>query len=313
MTTTNYKSEAAAFGTRDDWSTWKGTEIGNRIVNFFNYKIYSVFGDSLPSTPSTSKIQAYFFSSTPNKRQSSRKGSLLSARNVAEDSDDNEGSDDNEDSSETEAGREANGEPEAQFADMVEFYSYSQPPITFNDYVKRLIHYTRVSISPVNLAVALFYIERIEKKGVCEVNQFTIFRLLAVAYLVAYKYMDDPPLMKNLEYCKIAGISLAELNRLEFSFLKAMDFEFGIGDDVSVAQKITRILVPPKVSPEILIGNTTQHRIMLDCYLHFFIASLFSHLCPYPITSETFFSELQVYPLYFNLPLIRPRNCFYFS
>ena len=259
MTTTAYKSEAAAFGTRDDWSTWKGTEIGNRIVNFFNYKIYSVFGDSLPSTPSTSKIQAYFFSNTPKERKLKQKGSLLSASNVTEDSDDTEGSDDTEDRDEIESGCEVSEKAKAQFADMVEFYSYSQPPITFNDYVKRLIHYTRMSISPVNLAVALFYIERIEKKGVCEVNQFTIFRLLAVAYLVAYKYMDDPPMMKNLEYCKIAGISLAELNRLEFSFLKAMDFELGIGDDVSVAQKITRILVPPKVSPEILIGNKTQH------------------------------------------------------
>ena len=259
MTTTTYKSEAAAFGTRDDWSTWKGTEIGNRIVNFFNYKIYSVFGDSLPSTPSTSKIQAYFFSNTPKERKLKQKGSLLSASNVTEDSDDTEGSDDTEDRDEIESGCEVSEKAKAQFADMVEFYSYSQPPITFNDYVKRLIHYTRMSISPVNLAVALFYIERIEKKGVCEVNQFTIFRLLAVAYLVAYKYMDDPPMMKNLEYCKIAGISLAELNRLEFSFLKAMDFELGIGDDVSVAQKITRILVPPKVSPEILIGNKTQH------------------------------------------------------
>jgi hypothetical protein len=263
MTTTTYKSEAAAFGTRDDWSTWKGTEIGNRIVNFFNYKIYNVFGDSLPSTPSTSKIQAYFFSSTPKERQSKQKGSLVSSNNVTEDSDDTEGSDDAGD--EIESGREVSEETRAQFADMAEFYSYSQPPITFNDYVKRLIHYTRMSISPVNLAVALFYIERIEKKGVCEVNQFTIFRLLAVAYLVAYKYMDDPPMMKNLEYCKIAGISLAELNRLEFSFLKAMDFELGIGDDVSVAQKITRILVPPKVSPEILIGNKTQHSTASQC------------------------------------------------
>ena len=110
--------------------------------------------------------------------------------------------------------------------------------------------------------------ERVEKNGACEVNQFTIFRLLAVAYLVAYKFMDDPPMMKNLEYSKIAGISVAELNRLEFSFLKAINFELGIGDDVSIAQKITRILVPPKVSPEILIGDAARHHTLdNDFYL----------------------------------------------
>ena len=168
----------------------------------------------------------------------------------------------------TVSGHEGSTDVKAKFADMNEFYSYSQPPISFNDYVKRLIHYTRMSISPVNLAVALFYIERVEKNGACEVNQFTIFRLLAVAYLVAYKFMDDPPMMKNLEYSKIAGISVAELNRLEFSFLKATNFELGIGDDVSVAQKITRILVPPKVSPEILIGDAARHHTLdNDFYL----------------------------------------------
>ena len=80
-------------------------------------------------------------------------------------------------------------------------------------------------------------------------------------------------MMKNLEYSKIAGISLSELNRLEFSFLTAINFELGIGDDVSVAQKITRILVPPKVSPEILIGNTTQ-RSTVTCHVHPLMASL---------------------------------------
>lgn len=265
--TTHSKSEATAFGTRDDWSTWKGTEIGNRIVNFFNFKMYSAFGNSLPSTHSISKIEAYFYSCETLEGQSNRKESLRSTTVFSEEADDMVRSVD------TVSGQEASTDVEAKFVEMNEFYSYSQPPISFNDYVKRLIHYTRMSISPVNLAVALFYIERIEKNGACEVNKFTIFRLLAVAYLVAYKFMDDPPMMKNLEYSKIAGISVAELNRLEFSFLKAINFELGIGDDVSVAQKITRILVPPKVSPEILIGDIARHHTPGDDF-HLLFTSL---------------------------------------
>ena len=266
--TTHSKSEAAAFGTRDDWSTWKGTEIGMRIVNFLNYKMYSAFGDSPPSTHSTSKIQAYFHSSKLHEGQSNRNENHQSTNFVIE------GTDDIQESAEVEFRDKPDANIEAELVDMTEFYSYSQPPISFNDYAQRLIHYTRMSVSPVNLAVALFYIERVEMRGACEVNEFTIFRLLSVAYLVAYKYMDDPPMMKNLEYSKIAGISLAELNRLEFSFLKAINFELGIGDDVSVAQKITRILVPPKVSPEILIGDTASHHAPYCEFCHFYSLSL---------------------------------------
>lgn len=59
--------------------------------------------------------------------------------------------------------------------------------------------------------------------------------------------------MKNSEYCKIAGIALSELNQLEMNFLICINFELGIGIDGAICQGITRILVPPKVSPEILL------------------------------------------------------------
>ena len=128
------KVEAAAFGTRDDWSTWKGTEIGIRIVNFLNFKMDSTFGDSLPSTHSTSKIQAYFYSSKQEEGSSNRKESLQSTRSLAE------GIDDIEQSVDIESGYESSTNIEPVFVDMTEFYSYSQPPISFNDYVKRLIY-----------------------------------------------------------------------------------------------------------------------------------------------------------------------------
>lgn len=146
---------------------------------------------------------------------------------------------------------EASGFPES----MAEFYNYSDPPISLEDYIKRLIHYTRLSVSPVNLAVALLYIDRIERKGLCKVTKHSIFRLLLTAYLIAYKHTEDSRVMKNSEYCKIAGISLTELNQLELTFLMSINFELGVGPDAALSQRITRILVPPKVSPEIILNQ----------------------------------------------------------
>lgn len=252
--------ESDAFGTRCDWSTWTGAEIGTRIVHFLRSKMDYAFSNSLPSTPSNQKILAYFaknMSCTEMLDQIERYQTPVITSHTAT-------SIVSEDKSELKCENDDNLDSRlhsdsTSYENMIEFYCYSEPPISLLDYVKRLIHYTRIAISPVNLAVALFYLERIEKNRACEVNQFTIFRLFAVAYLVAYKFMDDPPLMKNFEFSKIAGISLSELNRLEICFLNAINFELGVGYDITVAQKITRILVPPKVSPAILLGNRPFH------------------------------------------------------
>jgi hypothetical protein len=63
--------------------------------------------------------------------------------------------------------------------------------------------------------------------------------------------MDDPPLMKNKEYSKIAGITLKELNSLELRFVKALNFDLGIGNDEDLCLRITQYLVPPKENKSI--------------------------------------------------------------
>lgn len=281
--------EGDAFGTRSDWSTWTGAEIGTRIVHFLRSKMDNAFSDTLPSTPSNQKIFAYFaknLSCTEMLDQIERYQTPLITSHTATSivSDDRSDSKrENQDKVDSQLSPKRNS-----YENMIEFYCYSEPPITLFDYVKRLIHYTRIAISPVNLAVALLYLERIEKNGACEVNQFTIFRLFAVAYLVAYKFMDDPPVMKNLEFSKIAGISLSEINRLEICFLNAINFELGVGYDLPVAQKITRILVPPKVSPAILLGRVGDLSIsVLIFFSSFTFKSCLSHH-----DSHLYFSDL---------------------
>ena len=204
------------FGTHNDWSTWSGVEIGERMLHYINSKFHS------------------------SQKQS-----------------------------ENHMTENSSGSSRCRSETMTEFYNDYAPPISLEDYIKRLIHYTRISVSPVNLAIALFYIDRIERNDLCVVSEHSIFRLLATAYLVAFKHTEDSKVMKNSEYCKIAGISLAELNQLELTFLLSINFDLGVGQDILISQRITRILVPTKLSPEILISERTSplcdvHRLTPD-------------------------------------------------
>lgn len=229
------------FGTHNDWSTWTGVEIGERILHFLNSKM----------------------DQSPDERK------------VHQDA-------------------ESSGSSQKNSGEMPHFFNYSEPPITLDGYIRRLIYYTRISVSPVNLAVALLYIDRIERKGLCKITKHSIFRLFSTAYLVAFKHTEDSKPIRNSEYCKIAGISLSELNQLELSFLMAMNFELGVGADIAISQRITRILVPPKVSTEILLSEKQSpipdiHRITPDS-----VVDLESDRDQYDEEREDFFDRIFV-------------------
>jgi hypothetical protein len=200
------------FGKREDWSTWTGVEVGRRILNFLNAKIEGTNGVISPHLSRNKSISSTTdLRSLHQQRHESREyGEIISSP----------------------LDEELSGNmplPSSRISltiDTSTFFSYSEPPISLGDYIDRLIKYTKNSISPVNLGVALLYVDRIE--GHVEVNRFSIFRLFAIAYLIAHKYMDDSPSMKNLEYSKIAGLTLQELNNLEMTFLKAIDFQLGM-------------------------------------------------------------------------------------
>lgn len=48
------------------------------------------------------------------------------------------------------------------------------------------------------------------------------------------------------------------MNHLELQFLKAIQFDLGIGNDISLCHRITRVLVPPKVSPWIVFSHRQE-------------------------------------------------------
>ena len=48
------------------------------------------------------------------------------------------------------------------------------------------------------------------------------------------------------------------MNHLELQFLKAIQFDLGIGNDILLCHRITRVLVPPKVSPWIVYSHRQE-------------------------------------------------------
>ena len=67
--------------------------------------------------------------------------------------------------------------------------------------------------------LALIYMDRSQ----LPVRELTVRKLMSVAMLLAYKYLEDNP-MSNKEFSQRAWLPVKELNALEGYFLKKLDF-----------------------------------------------------------------------------------------
>ena len=96
------------------------------------------------------------------------------------------------------------------------FMTKNIPSMPIKDYLIRLCQFTKINESTIILI--LIYIDRI-----CNINKFTltyrnIYKLLLSSMVVAIKYNEDNFYSSEI-YAKIGGLSLKELNYLEFNFL----------------------------------------------------------------------------------------------
>jgi len=104
------------------------------------------------------------------------------------------------------------------------FFARKIPPVSAKDYILRLHWYSRCSESA--LVIALIYLEQAlsSYRKDCPAFQYTrqnIHRYLIAALLSAIKTQEDIPDLNSF-YAIVAGITLAELNALEISFLKEL-------------------------------------------------------------------------------------------
>ena len=102
-----------------------------------------------------------------------------------------------------------------------DFLSKKPPQISINKYLKRFMKYSKPE--PSTLIISLIYIDKI-----CENSNLQLTMFFA-CLIVAIKYNEDD-YYSNEYYAKVGGITLKELNLLEYNILILLDFNVFIDD-----------------------------------------------------------------------------------
>ncbi len=105
------------------------------------------------------------------------------------------------------------------------FSSPTVPQISIVQYLERLV--SHLGMEKATLISSLIYIDRYCNYTKQNLNKFTIHRLILTSVLLALKFNEDL-IYKNSHYAVIGGVSLEELNTLEYNFLKVVDFSLFI-------------------------------------------------------------------------------------
>ena len=108
------------------------------------------------------------------------------------------------------------------------FYLEEIPPVSLDDYVQRLVKYTEMNIS--NLILSVIYIDHFCVKFNYALSYNSIYRLLLISTYLSLKYNEDNYLSPKI-YADLAGISLQDLNNLEYQMCVALDFSFFVNSD----------------------------------------------------------------------------------
>ena len=94
------------------------------------------------------------------------------------------------------------------------FYLTCVPNISLNDYIKRLVIFTKMDIS--TLINAIIYIDTYCEKKNCILCLNNVYLILLSACLLSIKFNEDFPIDTKF-YSQIAGIKLQSLINLESS------------------------------------------------------------------------------------------------
>ena len=108
-----------------------------------------------------------------------------------------------------------------------DFFCKKQPQISINKYLKRFMKYSKPE--PSTIIITLIYIDKICESSNLQLTMLNIHRLLLACMVVALKYNEDD-YYSNEYYAKVGGISLKELNQLEYNILILLDFNVFIDD-----------------------------------------------------------------------------------
>ena len=113
--------------------------------------------------------------------------------------------------------------------DIKPFMTKNIPSMPIKNYLIRLCQFTKINES--TIIIILIYIDRI-----CNINKFTltyrnIYKIILSSMVVAIKYNEDNFYSSEI-YAKIGGLSIKELNYLEFHFLVLIKFSLFVEKDL---------------------------------------------------------------------------------
>lgn len=109
------------------------------------------------------------------------------------------------------------------------FMTESIPSLSIKDYLTRLSQFTKMNESTIILI--LIYIDRIGKINKVILTYRNIYKLILASMVIAIKYNEDNFYSSEV-YAKLGGLSVSELNYLEFQFLILIKFSLFIEKDL---------------------------------------------------------------------------------
>lgn len=109
------------------------------------------------------------------------------------------------------------------------FMTESIPSLSIKDYLIRLSQFTKINESTIILI--LIYIDRIGKINKFILTYRNIYKLILASMVIAIKYNEDNFYSSEV-YAKLGGLSVSELNYLEFQFLILIKFSLFIEKDL---------------------------------------------------------------------------------
>jgi hypothetical protein len=77
----------------------------------------------------------------------------------------------------------------------------------------------------------LIFIDRLCELNNFIVNSYNVYKILFSSLIMAIKYNEDE-YYDNKFYAKVGGVTLKEMNILEISFLKLIDFKLYISEEI---------------------------------------------------------------------------------
>ena len=109
------------------------------------------------------------------------------------------------------------------------FMTQNIPSMSIKDYLLRLSQFTKMSES--TIIIILIYIDRISNLNNFRLTYRNIYKLILSAMVIAIKYNEDIFYSSSI-YAKLGGLSISELNYLEFEFLILIKFSLFIEKDL---------------------------------------------------------------------------------